>query len=64
MTLITYLCRDRLGWNVSELHFSVVQPLELKRSGVLLKVSSISLRDKILEHSTQFLILGFHVAKE
>lgn len=34
---VKYLCCDRFGWPVSEAGFEVIQPLESRHAGVLLK---------------------------
>lgn len=64
INLFTYLCRDRLGWKVSETYFTIVQPFELRRAGVLIKVSSSCLRDKILSNVSNFKNEGFNVAQD
>lgn len=62
-TIVT-VCRERFNWDVSVNDFEVVQSLECKRAGVLLRVSSMLLRDKILKSSHLFLREGFHVSRD
>lgn len=62
-TIVT-VCRERFNWEVSEKDFTIAQPLKCRRAGVLLRVSSIFLRDQILNNSHLFLREGFYVANE
>lgn len=64
VNILTSICRNRFKWEVSFEDFKIVKPLDCKRAGFLLQVSSIIWRDKILSNKQQFLLEGFHVAYE
>ena len=60
--VIVDLCQNKLGLAVSEKDFSVVQPLDSRRKGVLLQVSSAELKQKVRGASSRFCEEGYNVA--
>ena len=61
IAIISSLCRDVLEISVTEKDFSVVRQLDHRRSGVLLRVSSFIIKDKVLSNADVFRSRGFHV---
>ena len=61
IAIISSLCRDVLEISVTEKDFSVVRQLDHRRSGVLLRVSSFIIKDKVLSNADVFRRRGFHV---
>lgn len=61
---MTTFCINNLGLSVCTSDFTVVQKLDCRRRGVLLQVSSLKLREDILNNSAVFLRDGLYVARE
>ena len=59
--VLSPLCRELLSFQVSESDFTVVRNLDHRRSGVLVRVFFLFIKDKILRNAVMFRAREFNV---
>ena len=59
--ILVTLCRNAFEWDVTEQDFVAIHRLDNGRAGILVRVSSLNLKERVLERSVSFERLGFGV---